>query len=69
MELQELDTEFSNIPKDQRKSILKIIEHKIDTDMKEFSNEIKSLKNEMKVIYWVIGIAMTIIIAIISLKK
>jgi hypothetical protein len=76
MELHELNKELNNIPIEQRTSILKIIEHKIDTDMKEVINEIKNqntkfdnLKNEIKVIYWVIGLAMTIIIAIISLKK
>ncbi len=76
MQLNELAKGVSRIPESHREAVLNIIEHKIEHDMKEVINEIKlqnqkfdGMKNEIKIVYWVIGIAMTILLVIIALKK
>ncbi len=80
MKLQPTSHEANKIIEQQRDAILNLIDTKIETDMKEviakiesqnqkFDMQTQSLKNEIKIVYWVIGIAMTILLAIIALKK
>jgi len=99
MELTDVSSSLDNIslPVDQKKAILRLIDVKVNNDMKEVIAEIKQLEtkmqvmqemlqdkiqmthdkiqmvhdklsNEIKVIYWVIGIAMSVIIFIVSRK-
>ncbi len=79
MELSELENEISNLPQEQRKSILKIIDIKITNDMKEVIQKIVSLghstNSHIVTAYWVIGIVggvltllLTAIGILISLK-
>ncbi len=80
VKLQPTSHEANKIIEQQRDAILNLIDTKIETDMKEviakiesqnqkFDMQTQSLKNEIKIVYWVIGIAMTILLAIIALKK
>jgi len=71
------------LPPDQKKAMLQLIDAKINSDMKEVIaklNEMESklelriqmthdkLSNEIKVVYWVIGIAMAIIMFVVAKK-
>ncbi len=71
------------LPPDQKKAILQLIDAKINNDMKEVIaklNEMEGklevkmqaindrLSNEIKIVYWVIGIAMTVIMFVVARK-
>jgi len=71
------------LPPDQMKAILQLIDAKINNDMKEVIaklNELEGklevkiqmtndkLSNEIKIVYWVIGIAMAIIMFVVAKK-
>ena len=71
--------ESINLPADQKKAILKLIDAKINQDMKEVISEIRQLEtriqmtqekhsNEIKTVYWVIGIAMAVILFVVARK-
>jgi hypothetical protein len=66
------DLESLVLPSNQKKAMLHLIDSKINTDMKEVIAEIRQLEskltNEIKVIYWVIGIAMAIILFVVARK-
>ena len=74
MDISEVNNSLENIslPIDQKKAVLQLIDTKINNDMKEVIAEIKQLKsqihNEIKVVYWVIGIAMAVILFVVSRK-
>jgi len=88
MELSEMSSSLDNIslPVDQRKAILKLIDVKVNNDMREVIAEIKQLEakiqmtndkiqmvhdklsSEIKTVYWVVGIAMTVILFVVSRK-
>ena len=57
-----------NLPANQKKGILQVIDAKISNDMKEVIAEIRQLEKEIKTVYWVIGIAMAIIVFIVARK-
>lgn len=63
--MNELRDNFEKLPKGQAEAILNIIDHKTNNDMKEvitkMDSEFKSIRNEIKIVYWVIGIAMAVI--------
>jgi copper chaperone CopZ len=71
------------LPPDQKKAILALIDAKINNDMKEVIaklNELEGklevkiqmtndkLSNEIKIVYWVIGIAMAVIMFVVARK-
>ena len=71
------------LPQDQKKAILQLIDAKINNDMKEVIaklNELEGklevkiqmtndkLSNEIKIVYWVIGIAMAVIMFVVARK-
>ena len=71
------------MPPDQKEAILQLIDAKINSDMKEViarMNELESklevkiqmthdkLSNEIKIVYWVIGIAMAVILFVVAKK-
>ena len=71
------------LPPDQKKAILQLIDAKINNDMKEVIaklNELEGklevkiqmtndkLSNEIKIVYWVIGIAMAVIMFVVVRK-
>jgi len=71
------------LPPDQKKAILQLIDAKINNDMKEVIaklNELEGklevkiqmtndkLSNEIKIVYWVIGIAMAVIMFVVARK-
>ena len=56
------------LPADQKKAILQLIDSKINNDMKEVIAELRSLKKEIKTVYWVIGIAMAVILFVVARK-
>jgi hypothetical protein len=75
--------ETISLPPDQKKGILQIIDAKINNDMKEVIaklNELEGklevkiqmtndkLSNEIKIVYWVMGIAMAIIMFVVARK-
>jgi hypothetical protein len=71
--------EIVSLPPDQKKAILQLIDAKINNDMKEVIaklNELEvkiqmtndKLSNEIKIVYWVIGIAMAIIMFVVARK-
>jgi len=88
MELSEMSSSLDNIflPVGQRKAILKLIDVKVNNDMREVIAEIKQLEakiqllndkiqmvhdklsNEIKTVYWVVGIAMTVVLFVVSRK-
>ncbi|HVU95344.1 MAG TPA: hypothetical protein VHE34_08975 [Puia sp.] len=92
MELSDVNCSLDNIslPVDQRKAILKLIDVKVNNDMREVIAEMKQiearleakiqmtndkiqmvhdkLSNEIKTVYWVVGIAMTVMIFVVSRK-
>ena len=81
MNISEVSSSLENIPlpPDQKKAILQLIDAKINNDMKEVIaklNELEvkiqmtndKLSNEIKIVYWVIGIAMAIIMFVVARK-
>jgi hypothetical protein len=71
--------EIISLPADQKKAILHLIDAKINQDMKELIAEIRQLEtkiqmtqekhsNEIKTVYWVIGIAMAVMIFVVARK-
>lgn len=71
--------ESITLPADQKKAILRLIDAKINQDMKEVISEIRQLEtkiqmtqekhsNEIKTVYWVIGIAMAVILFVVARK-
>ena len=71
--------EHISLPPDQKKAMLQLIDAKINNDMKEVIAEIKQLEskiqlthdklsNEIKVVYWVIGIAMAVMLFMVARK-
>jgi hypothetical protein len=81
MELSEVSTSLESItlPADQKKAILKVIDFKLDNDMREVISELRQLdakiqmthdklSNEIKIVYWVIGIAMAVILFAVAKK-
>ncbi len=81
MNLSEVSSSLENIPlpPDQKRAILQLIDAKINNDMKEVIaklNELEvkiqmtndKLSNEIKIVYWVIGIAMAIIMFVVARK-
>jgi hypothetical protein len=71
--------EIISLPADQKKAILHLIDAKINQDMKEVISEIRQLEtriqmtqekhsNEIKTVYWVIGIAMAVILFVVARK-
>jgi hypothetical protein len=81
MNISELSSSLENIPlpPDQKKAILQLIDAKINNDMKEVIaklNELEvkiqmtndKLSNEIKIVYWVIGIAMAVIMFVVARK-
>jgi hypothetical protein len=75
MQLKELKDNLDKLPKEQAEAILNIIEHKTNDDMREVISEIRKLetklesaKNEIKIVYWVIGIAMAVIVYLVARK-
>lgn len=68
-----------SLAQDQKKALLQLIDAKINNDMKEVIAEIKKLEdkiqmnhdkhsNEMKIVYWVIGIAMAVMFFVYARK-
>ena len=81
MNISEVSSSLENIslPQDQKKAILQLIDAKKNNDMKEVIaklNELEvkiqmtndKLSNEIKIVYWVIGIAMAIIMFVVARK-
>lgn len=68
MELNRIEELISELPAEQRSSILKLIDLKTEQDMKEVINSIKHLENKMdtqiKLLFWALGIIITLIIAL-----
>ena len=71
--------EHISLPQDQKKAMLQLIDAKIDNDMKEVIAELKHLEskiqmthdklsNEIKIVYWVIGIAMAVMVFVVAKK-
>jgi len=67
------------LPPDQKTAMLQLIDGKINNDMKEVIAEIRQLEkqiqlihdklsNEIKVVYWVVGIAMAVILFVVARK-
>ena len=60
------------LPADQKRAIVQLIDTKVNSDMKEVIAEIQRLENklsnEIKVVYWVIGIAMAIMLFMVARK-
>lgn len=65
---------ISELPAEQRTAILKLIDLKTEQDMKEVINSIKhlenkfenktnSIENQIKMLFWALGIIITLIIA------
>lgn len=73
MDISDVNNSLESIALDsvQKKAILQLIDLKINNEMKdviEKLNHVESkLSNEIKVVYWVIGIAMTIILCVVGL--
>jgi len=81
MDLSEVNNglEIISLPADQKKAILHLIDAKINQDTKELIAEIRQLEtriqmtqekhsNEIKTVYWVIGIAMAVILFVVARK-
>jgi len=81
MDISEVSDSLENIalPTDQKKAVLQLIDTKINNDMKEVISELRQLEskiqmtqdkvsNEIKVVYWVIGIAMAVILFVVAKK-
>ena len=81
MNISEVGASLANIstPPEQKKAMLQLIDAKVNSDMKEVIaklNEMEGkiqmvhdkLSNEIKVVYWVVGIAMAVILFVVSKK-
>jgi hypothetical protein len=81
MEIFEINSYLEDLPleKQQKNAILHLIDAKTNNDMREVIAEIKRLEdkiqlvhdklsNEIKVVYWVVGIAMAIILFVVARK-
>lgn len=81
MNISEVSSSLENIllPPDQKKAMLQLIDAKINSDMKEVIaklNELESkiqmihdkLSHEIKIVYWVIGIAMAVFMFVVARK-
>lgn len=81
MEISEINSYLEDLPfeKKQKNAILHIIDAKTSNDMREVIAEIRRLEdkiqmvhdklsNEIKVVYWVVGIAMAIILFVVARK-
>lgn len=81
MNITEVNSSLENIslPTDQKNAYLQLIDSKINNDMREVIAELKQLEakiqmthdklsNEIKVVYWVIGIAMAVILFVVARK-
>jgi len=74
MEIAEVSSSLEQIalPADQKKAMLQLLDLKINNDMKDVIAELRriqsTLSNEIKVVYWVIGIAMAIILFVVARK-
>lgn len=56
------------LPGDQKRALLWLMDTKINNDMKEVITEIRQLRKEIKIVYWVISIAMAIIVFVVAMK-
>lgn len=76
MELNQINQEVQKISKEQQEAVLKLIDIKTNNDMKEVIQSIKHLENSFEsrlvaidtrftVIFWALGIIITLIIAIV----
>jgi hypothetical protein len=81
MDISEVNSglEKVSLPADQKKAIFQLIDTKINQDMREVISEIRQLEtriqmthdklsNEIKTVYWVIGIAMAVILFVVARK-
>lgn len=75
MELSKVEEHINMLPEEQRNSILKLIDIKTEQDMREVINSIKHLENkfdnkigaiesQIKLLFWAIGVVITLIIAL-----
>ena len=75
MELSKINEEFKKLPVEQQEAILKIIDFKTNEDMKDVIQSIKHLENKfdskitaldskISTIFWVLGVIVTLIIAL-----
>ena len=75
MELNRIEEFTSEIPAEQRKAILKLIDLKTNEDMKEVINNINLLKESIKhledknaerskTLYWVLGVIVAIMVTL-----
>lgn len=69
MELHEINEIIKSLPEKHKDAILKLIDIKTNEDMKEVIQTIKHLENrvdsQIKIILWVLGIIITLIVSII----
>lgn len=69
MELHEINKIIKSLPEKHKDAILKLIDIKTNEDMKEVIQTIKHLENrvdnQIKIILWVLGIIITLIVSII----
>jgi hypothetical protein len=81
MKISEVNDSLENmgLPAGKKKSILQLIDSKITDDMNEVISEIRRLEdkiqmvhdklsNEIKTMYWVVGIAMSVILFFVARK-
>lgn len=70
MDISEVSNSLEDVslPPKQKKAILQLIDTKINNDMKEVISEIRQVKGEIRIVYWVIGIALTLIIFMVARK-
>ena len=75
MELSKIEELTAEIPAEQRKAILKLIDLKTNEDMKEVINSINLLKESIKhledknaerskTLYWILGVIVAIMVAL-----
>ena len=75
MELNQIEELTAEIPAEQRKAVLKLIDLKTNEDMKEVINSINLLKESIKhledknaerskTLYWVLGVIVAIMVAL-----
>jgi predicted HAD superfamily phosphohydrolase len=81
MNISDVGGSLENIsaPPEQKKAMLQLIDAKVNSDMKEVITKLNELEgkiqmvhdklsNEIKVVYWVVGIAMAVILFVVSKK-
>lgn len=72
--MSEVNNSMENIalPAETKKAILQLIDIKINNDMREVIAELKhtqdKISNVIKVVYWVVGIAMAVILFVVARK-